>query len=667
MSRTKNTAGEVSGGPNLAYHQLSRMMREGRSWSGRERNCCFLSTPGGGFADVSAVSGIDFPDDSRALAIGDWDGDGDPDLWISNRNAPRLRFLRNDAAPPGSFLNLRLRGNGKNTSLDAIGARVELKLAAAGSRPLSRTVTAGDGFLTQSSRWLAFAPGIDAGISQVKVRWPGGETELFSGVEAGRRYELRQGSGRAAPVAVQTAPGPGPRSPPEASAGEETERARIRLVTLLEIPDLACRDLKGRRSPLLPGRGRTLLVNLWASWCLPCLEELREFRDRSDELEKAGIEVLALSTDDLEKEGPLELPGKVRKFIDGLEPPLRTGRATTNLVSFLQNLHDSMVPLNKPLPLPSSFLIDSSGRLTVIYKGPLSVDELIEDAGHGRLERPARYRAAALLPGNSIDHPAITSAALAAETALRFQYALNLDGIGLGEAALKQYQVIIAEKPEFTEAENNLGLLHLRAGRLTEATQSFRRAISLREDFAEPRFNLGAVFDRRGELDKATALYLQALELKPDFSRANNALGIIRARQGQRALAARRFEKELAVNPNFAEAHNNLGQLLLEAGRNQDAETRLREAIRIDPRYAQAQMNLGIALKRVGKKKEAAKHYLEAIALQPRLVDAINNLGLLHLEEGRKVEAAARFREALRINPGFAPARGNLERALEQP
>ena len=664
MSRTKNTAGEVSGGPNLAYLQLSRMMREGRSWSGRERNCCFLSTPGGGFADISAVSGLDFPDDSRALAIGDWDGDGDPDLWISNRNAPRLRFLRNDAAPPGSFLNLRLRGNGKNTSLDAVGARVEVRLAAAGSRPLSRTVTAGDGFLTQSSRWLGFAPGIDAGISQVKVRWPGGETELFSGVEAGRRYELRQGSGRAAPIPIQTSAKL--RAPP-ASTLEETERARIRLVTLLEIPDLACRDLKGRRSPLLPGRGRTLLVNLWASWCLPCLEELREFRDRSDELEKAGIEVLALSTDDLEKEGPLELPGKVSKFIDGLEPPLRTGRATTNLVSFLQNLHDSMVPLNKPLPLPSSFLIDSSGRLTVIYKGPLSVDELIDDAGHGRLERPARYRAAALLPGSSIDHPAITSAALAAETSLRFQYALNLDSIGLGEAALKQYQVIIAEKPEFTEAENNLGLLHLRAGRLAEAAGSFRRAISLREDFAEPRFHLGAVFDRRGELDKAAALYLEALELKPDFSRVNNSLGIIRARQGQPALAARRFERELAVNPDFAEAHNNLGQLLLEAGRNQDAETRLREAVRIDPRYAQAQMNLGIALKRGGKKKEAAKHYLEAIALQPRLVEAINNLGRLHLEEGRKAEAAARFREALRINPGFAAARANLERALEQP
>ena len=67
----------------------------------------------------------------------------------------------------------------------------------------------------------------------------------------------------------------------------------VRLATLLDIPDLAFLDLEGQRSPLLPGRGRSLLVNLWASWCIPCLEELREFRERGDELKKAGVEILA--------------------------------------------------------------------------------------------------------------------------------------------------------------------------------------------------------------------------------------------------------------------------------------------------------------------------------------------------------------------------------------
>jgi len=642
------------------------MIREGRSWSGRERNCCFLNTADGKFSDISAVSGFDFIDDSRALAVGDWDGDGDPDLWISNRNAPRLRFLRNDAAPPGSFLSLKLRGDGKNTSLDAVGARVEIQGAGADKRPLLRTVTAGDGFLTQSSRWLAFAAGGSPTKVEARVSWPGGETEVFAGLEAGGRYELVQGSGRgsaaAGPAGLEAAK---PAAPVASPPPRETDRARIPLVTRLEIPDLTCKDLEGADKGLLPGRGRVLLVNLWASWCLPCLQELKSFRDHSAELKKAGIEILALSTDGL-RDGNFKLPPKVKRFIDKLQPPVNTGRATENLVGFLQHLHDNMIPLNKPLPLPSSFLLDSSGRLAVIYKGPVEVEQLIADA---TMENPTRLQLcknAALLPGSVIDHPVLLAASAENETALRFQYALNLDKLGLTDAALKQYRVITSMKPGFTEAENNIGLLLLRTGKLPEAAASFQRAISLRTDYVEPRFNLAAVLDRQGKLDGAAALYLEVLRLKPDYPRANNSLGIIRARQGRKALAAGHFKQELTLDPGFAEAHNNLGQILLEMADNKGAEARLREAIRVDPLDPHAHMNLGIALRRLGKPADAAKQYLEAIRLNPRFIEAINNLGQLRMAEGKTAEAEARFRSALQINPRFSPARANLERLLKQ-
>ena len=84
---------------------------EGRSFSGRERNCCFLNTGGKRFATVSAISGFDFIDDGRGIAVTDWDSDGDLDMWISNRNAPRLRLMRNDLVTPNHFLRMRLVGN----------------------------------------------------------------------------------------------------------------------------------------------------------------------------------------------------------------------------------------------------------------------------------------------------------------------------------------------------------------------------------------------------------------------------------------------------------------------------------------------------------------------------------------------------------------------------
>ena len=102
MSNGQTKEGEeVSDELNSANSEWSRMMREGRSFSGREKNCVFLNTGANPlaqarFADVSSISGLDFPDDGRAVALVDWDHDGDLDLWISNRSSPRLRLMRND-------------------------------------------------------------------------------------------------------------------------------------------------------------------------------------------------------------------------------------------------------------------------------------------------------------------------------------------------------------------------------------------------------------------------------------------------------------------------------------------------------------------------------------------------------------------------------------------
>ena len=77
---------------------MFRLLSQGKSWSGYERNCCFLNTGSQRFACISATSGLDFQDDGRAVVQVDWDQDGDLDLWISNRTAPRLRFLKNNGS-----------------------------------------------------------------------------------------------------------------------------------------------------------------------------------------------------------------------------------------------------------------------------------------------------------------------------------------------------------------------------------------------------------------------------------------------------------------------------------------------------------------------------------------------------------------------------------------
>ena len=64
--------------PDNPDHELARMMSEGRSFSARERNVCLLNAAGGPgegrrFADISALTGLDYKDDGRAVALVDWE------------------------------------------------------------------------------------------------------------------------------------------------------------------------------------------------------------------------------------------------------------------------------------------------------------------------------------------------------------------------------------------------------------------------------------------------------------------------------------------------------------------------------------------------------------------------------------------------------------------
>ena len=66
-----------------AWRALGNILSDGGSWSGHERNCCFLNTRGERFADVSSAVGFDHDSDGRGVALVDWDHDGDLDVWTS--------------------------------------------------------------------------------------------------------------------------------------------------------------------------------------------------------------------------------------------------------------------------------------------------------------------------------------------------------------------------------------------------------------------------------------------------------------------------------------------------------------------------------------------------------------------------------------------------------
>ena len=87
-----------------AWDALGKLIGSGRSLSGRERNCCFLNTGSPRFADISAVSRFDFPDDTTEL--------GDGSLISSNDGIASVQdgTLRLTGQPGGETASSRATG-----------------------------------------------------------------------------------------------------------------------------------------------------------------------------------------------------------------------------------------------------------------------------------------------------------------------------------------------------------------------------------------------------------------------------------------------------------------------------------------------------------------------------------------------------------------------------
>jgi thiol-disulfide isomerase/thioredoxin len=72
----------------------------------------------------------------------------------------------------------------------------------------------------------------------------------------------------------------------------------------LRLPDLAFRDAAGNARHLADWRGRTVLLNLWATWCVPCRQEMPALEALEGKLGSPAFEVVAVNIDTRDPEKP---------------------------------------------------------------------------------------------------------------------------------------------------------------------------------------------------------------------------------------------------------------------------------------------------------------------------------------------------------------------------
>ena len=546
----------------------------------------------GRFANISAVSGLDFPDDGRALAVLDWDHDGDLDLWLSNRNAPRLRLMRNDTPTKNHWVALRLAGDGMTCNRDAIGARVEVVLrkpeSEKGNPKSIKTLRAGEGFLSQSSKWMSFGLGAGDQIEKVVVRWPsrGGAVQEFTGMEVDGRYRLVQGREAAEPVAPRADPPHLTPSRPEVPAA--TDAARIPAVTLVKPPPWEFRDTGGRQVGL--GAGRPVLLMLWATWCAPCVAELTEMRDRAAEIREAGLEVVALGVDVLggEESDPAKARGMLERLrFPFLDPSMGEG-VTEDIVGELQSLHDTLVRLHRPLPVPSSFLIDADGNISVIYRGRLSVDGLLADVKHSGGSLAERWVRAAPLPGRTIEHEGVLRTRQTNEATVNYLLASQHYARGAVDSTVHYLKAALRYDPASAHAHQLLGEIYLLRGKWAEAERHYREAVRLAGEVAVHHHGLGRIYANTSRLELALPEFLRALALDPGLTDAYRQRAKVHHARGDDTLALDDCNRALESEPDHAGTFMVRGQIHKKLGNHGAALRDFDRALELKPDIVQA-------------------------------------------------------------------------------
>ena len=247
-------------------------------------------------------------------------------------------------------------------------------------------------------------------------------------------------------------------------------------------------------------------------------------------------------------------------------------------------------------------------------------------------------------------------------------FALPLFALCLGElrgpaSAAERGSWLVADLPFGARPHYKYASALQSEGRLQEAVDQYRIALSYDAKDADTHYNLGCTLLAQSKIDEALAHLEQALQFSPEAGNYRYDYAYALERLGRTDEAAAQYEAAIRFHPKSATYHCGYADYLMKARQVDQAIAHYREAVRLKPGYIEAHSQLGNALFARDELDEAKKHYLEAIRLDPRHAQARNNLGTIYFRQGQISQAIVQYQEALRLDPHFKSAEENLRLA----
>lgn len=231
---------------------------------------------------------------------------------------------------------------------------MRLKTSAGG---LTKIKAGGSGFISQSDPRLLFGLGNDAQAEWLEVRWPAGTRHQFGPVPAGAAVKVVEGQDLLLQLEERRFSLPQP-----AQAGDFVHHTLKNKPGDL-FPSIPLKPLQGQAVDFAALRqpGRTYLVNLWATYCVPCREEMPHLQRLYPELQRSGVEILGVSPD--MGKAQARIPEMISRM--GIEYPI----FTTEPSAFEQLF------AGEEITIPLSFIVGPDGRIAEVFSGWSSVTE----------------------------------------------------------------------------------------------------------------------------------------------------------------------------------------------------------------------------------------------------------------------------------------------------
>lgn len=244
------------------------------------------------------------------------------------------------------------------------------------------------------------------------------------------------------------------------------------------------------------------------------------------------------------------------------------------------------------------------------------------------------------------------------ETALRYHQAGQLT------KAEDCYRQVVQVNPKHSDALHLLGVIAQQRGNYPDSVRLLKTAIRHNPKVSRYHGNLGNTYQLQGSLSEAIESYRRALSLDPGNHTVRHSLACALSQGADAPEAEGLFRQVIEARPDFGEAHYHLGNLEMSLGRLQDAVTSYRNAIALRGDCFEFHFNLSVVLFRLNQFGEAAQSYRRALQCSPDDTGALYSLGVALQHSGDLKAAADAYRRALEQDPDHASALSNLAAIL---